>query len=389
MTSIGAALLAALSAALLVFVTNWLALIPWRRRRDSHWSEQARLVYPVFVAARTNFLVVPAILMLSVLLFYPTAVVAGWCAGVGALAGAFLATQPLNHEVFPRISLRGLLRASALGFLFRSFIWVVAVSAMILMPDRFDLSVLAVAMAVFGLWFVWLRGGFIWIGRKTGLFQPAPERLQRLAMNVSVRMNVPFREVLLMRSPMAQAFAMPWGRQLLFTERLLELLPDHEVAAICAHELAHLTESRTVLWTRLAVSLAFLPWIFFIPLENAFGLPAILGLAVITITVPLFFRKLSRKLESRADRLALAGEQSPGVYARALTRLYEDSLVPAIIGKKSMTHPHLYDRILAAGVTPDFPRPAPAKTMAWSGRLFVVLFIIVFAIMVTRLFPVG
>ena len=34
-----------------------------------------------------------------------------------------------------------------------------------------------------------------------------------------------------------------------------------------------------------------------------------------------------------------------------------------------MAHPNLYDRLLAAGVTPDFPRPAPAQSMASHGRL--------------------
>ena len=34
---------ALLVSAVAVFATNWLALIPWRRNRDKHWPEQARL----------------------------------------------------------------------------------------------------------------------------------------------------------------------------------------------------------------------------------------------------------------------------------------------------------------------------------------------------------
>jgi hypothetical protein len=33
----------------------------------------------------------------------------------------------------------------------------------------------------------------------------------------------------------------------------------------------------------------------------------------------------------------------------------------------NMVHPHLYDRMLAAGVTPDYPRPQPPGRMAWPG----------------------
>jgi hypothetical protein len=36
---------------------------------------------------------------------------------------------------------------------------------------------------------------------------------------------------------------------------------------------------------------------------------------------------------------------------------------------KHLTHPHLYDRMLDAGVTPDFPRPAPAKRTAWTSTV--------------------
>ena len=36
-------------------------------------------------------------------------------------------------------------------------------------------------------------------------------------------------------------------------------------------------------------------------------------------------------------------------------------------------HPHLYDRMLAAGVTPDFPRPDQPQKLTWTGRLHYIL----------------
>jgi hypothetical protein len=45
-----------------------------------------------------------------------------------------------------------------------------------------------------------------------------------------------------------------------------------------------------------------------------------------------------------------------------MVKLHESNLVPAVMPGKQ-THPHLYDRLLAAGVQPDFPRPpAPDRT---------------------------
>ena len=61
-------------------------------------------------------------------------------------------------------------------------------------------------------WAVWSCGGFLWFGRKLGLFGPAPERLRKIVAETSARMNVLFREVLLMHSPLAQAFAFPHRR---------------------------------------------------------------------------------------------------------------------------------------------------------------------------------
>ena len=48
---------AGLLSAALAFITNWLALIPWRRAKGQHWSERARLYFPVRVAAAFSVLI--------------------------------------------------------------------------------------------------------------------------------------------------------------------------------------------------------------------------------------------------------------------------------------------------------------------------------------------
>jgi Zn-dependent protease with chaperone function len=185
-------------------------------------------------------------------------------------------------------------------------------------------------------------------------------------------MSIPFRDVLLMRVSFAQGIAIVETRTLLFTERLLEVCPDNEVAAICAHELAHLTESRVARYTRSVQLLTFLPWLFFNPLIHLWGMIGLFALCGVSLSAPRIYRMISRKLESRADEMAKGSEVDAGTYASALTRLYADNLVPAVITRT--THPDLYDRILAAGVTPDFARPVAAKAMAWNGTMFAMVF---------------
>jgi hypothetical protein len=75
------------------------------------------------------------------------------------------------------------------------------------------------------------------------------------------------------------------------------------------------------------------------------------------------------------------------VYAQALERLYEINQTPAVMPRRATKiHPDLYDRMIAAGVTPDYPKPAPAKGLFWTTYLMlfslflspVMLFIIKF-----------
>ena len=46
---------------------------------------------------------------------------------------------------------------------------------------------------------------------------------------------------------------------------------------------------------------------------------------------------------------------------RSPIKLHESNMTPAVM-PGSQTHPHLYDRLLAGGIEPDFPHPqAPSR----------------------------
>jgi len=317
---------------------------------------------------------------LTVLLLWPHPFPLWFFTGIAAVLGVYVGTIPMDYEVCPQIFVPGWLRKTIIGLIVRLFIWIIFIGATVWMPDEFSSSTMLIGVAVTGLWVFWLFGGSFWVSEKLNLHVPAPERLQKIATEASVRMNVPFREVFLIRSPVAQAYAFPYNRKLAFTERLLEIAPDDEIAAICAHELAHLTESRTVYYARCIQRLSILPWMFFNPLIHAFNIFAFLGLALMTVGIPRLYLKLSHRMESRADQMAKAHESDIGTYARALIRIYEDNLTPAVFEKAYKSHPDLYDRVLAAGVTPDFPRPTPSERMAAYGYIFAAIMGFLFAI---------
>jgi Zn-dependent protease with chaperone function len=198
-----------------------------------------------------------------------------------------------------------------------------------------------------------------------GLFLRMPARPVEMVQSIASKMNVPLREIYLMRSSAAQALALPNRQRLVFTDRLIEILTEAELAAVAAHELGHLTEARGDYYKRYVVWCFALPWIFLKPVLHACGVAGFLLLLCTSMLALSLFRKFSHKLELRADSIAKSRELDEGCYATALLKLYEDNLLPAVNANKRSTHPHLYDRVETAGITPDFPRPAPPSTMSW------------------------
>ena len=286
-----------------------------------------------------------------------------------------VANFALGHEVRPRIRLPDLLRETLHGWLSSFASWFLFLGAVAVMPNEFNekaLSVFWLFLMVAGLWSRFYRK---WLSRKLNLRMPAPPRLQTIVTETAAHMNVSFHKVWLLRSSLAQAYADVRNRDLLFTERLLEIMPDEEVAAICAHELAHLSEPKTEYFKRWFLAASMWPWVFLKPLVHTFGMPAYFGLVGLTVGVQTLRYQVSHKLEVRADRIAKDSVAESAVYARALLRLYEDNQSPAVTSKREKTHPDLYDRMLAAGVTPDFPRPAVPERRAWHSRALGTIFL--------------
>ena len=84
-------------------------------------------------------------------------------------------------------------------------------------------------------------------------------------------------------------------------------------------------------------------------------------------------------MEVRADKVAAENAVNAVTYARALERLYEANQIPAVMRSNRLTHPHLYDRMLAAGVTPSYPRPKRPGVWGWN---VVVVWVILAVLLV-------
>lgn len=172
---------------------------------------------------------------------------------------------------------------------------------------------------------------------------------------------------------MANALALQGLGIVLVTRRLVDLLDPAELEAVLQHELGHMAEPRRVqALRRLAlVPIVLLAWLR--PLMGWLGTAGGLLTFYLSWLVPLFVGRKWKKWEEHADLHAHDHIEDGQVHARALEKIYAYNLFPAVTSK-ARTHPHLYDRMLAAGLQPDYPRPAATRSrVGWGIAVGLVL----------------
>jgi len=373
------------AAFLFAWGLNWLALIPWRRSAAKHWTERARLLYPARKSARLNLCFLVIVSLATALILDPE--INLFFAAAPALLGAVLGSYPMSREIFPEVRFKPWLHLVASSLLLIFGFWAVLFLGAIEIPGNFGPMTWVIAGAVLLVLVAFLFGLGVRLMRWLRLLKPAPEHLRALVGDISQKMKVPVRNTWVLPAHLSNAVALPLTRQLIFTEKLLATHPDTEITAICAHELGHLNEPRKVVFARALVALSLFPLVFFNPMNSLTGVANGFLLPLFPMLIlALTGMRVSRRMEKRADKIAIDSEHiNPEVYARALERLYQTNQMPAVMPLRSnKIHPDLYDRMIAAGVTPDFPKPAPAKGLSWTSYLlpaglFVVLFLIFLA----------
>jgi Zn-dependent protease with chaperone function len=367
-------------ACLLALFANWLGMRPWHRTRDAHWSERARHYWPALVAARSNFFIIPLILDQAHRLLSPETFDWWIAADIAASLGAVLGAYPMDRAMYPRLGFTKWSHHAVAGWISLFLPYSALVAAIIFMPDDFGwLSALVIALYLV-LHFVLQLGFLLRVLRWMRLLVPANERLQKIVAEQSAQSDTRVRATWILESEMAQAYAYVTTGELLFTTGLLECCNDEELSAITTHELAHLSESRWIITARLLSSLTLMPLIFMNPSVHHLGVIGIILPLALMVLLAWLAPQLARRLELRADRMASAQQLNEGDYARALLKLYQHNQMPAVNPRGQHTHPSLYDRLIAAGVTPDFPRPEPPSKVTLIYRIYIAGLVIIFVL---------
>jgi Zn-dependent protease with chaperone function len=363
------------------------------------WMERARLVYPGRAGAARSCLLCPLLFGTFALPFFlggvltpvPPALVSV-LAAVAAYLGATVVRYRVNRPFRPLTpGLGSWVRGELVAWLVFSGWRMILGGVAAGLYGRSGLSPWVVlGLGGLALGFFCLGGGIL-LARVLRLARPASARLQAVVTQAATQVGVHPRGVYEADLNDANALAFPLVGRLAFSPALLAVLDDEELRAVCVHELGHLAEPPLLALTRVLPLLFMLPVVGCGPLIEYGGMTAFAAAAAAAMLALLLAPPLSRLLEWRADALARTQESEAGTYARALIRIAEANLAPVVGEGRGGTHPHLYDRLLAAGVQPEYPRPRPpSRIRMLLGRGFaaVLALVLIETLLIGRLcFP--
>lgn len=289
----------------------------------------------------------------------PVAAVVGWSRGIRPLRAA------LGLPEAPRAG--GLRTAIAYSLLFFPHLLLVGLVLGVTWGREPAIVLGATAIGLIAI-ILLLRGGALRLARALGAVQAGPPRLLDVVRRASERSERTPPEVVVVPSGTVNAFAFVYAGVLGVTSALVDHFDDTELEAIVLHELGHLAESPAALRTR-ALSLTAFTTLALLELEGRVSLWIPLVHVIAVIVVARWVRTRAHALEQAADAHA-HDHAEEGTYARALEKVYRLNLMPAVLGR-GRVHPDLYDRMLAAGVTPDYPRPPAPVQRRWLAALIL------------------
>jgi Zn-dependent protease with chaperone function len=336
----------------------------WRRTVEVHWSERARLAYTPGITVLWLVVGLPVTTGLVGDVALGTlapqlpggsvAMITNWLA---AFAGIMVVRYIWLRELWgARVTLRSWL-AGCLVILFVVVPSLVVTALLIfVLPMQFNMRATGMFCAAVVVVIFFLRGGGILILRALGIVKPAPQALAEMVQHLAAQMNVR-GSVKVFVLEWAQVNAVAWQvyRAIGFSRALIEVMDEQEVRAVAAHELAHLLEPAWVRRIKIAHMFAYLPIVLLMKYGGLLAIP--IG-GFLFFAVMLGYIRFTHRYEKRADHLENKAIGDPNAYMRSMIKLHQANVHPAVMPGKQ-THPHLYDRLLAAGIQPDFPRPLP------------------------------
>ena len=340
----------------------WLGARAARRAQAGGWHEVARAAFPYRVGLGLLQGGVPITWYLAHLFGEPPLAPGARLAAVPAAAAALgvLAVKRLRFE--RRLGRAGLTGGNwARGQLLLVLLFfphmVVAILVGLLVPPRFDAAAFCLLAGGAAAMVVAAWGGGLAVARVLGIVRPPSPRTAAAIERSAAQLGRTVPRIGEVSVSMANALVVFGAETILVTRRTLEVLGDEELVAVLRHELGHLAEPARRRAIHLTGVLVLFPLAAARPILATLGGGVLFLILAVALIVGQLLLPIHRRREEDADRCALGSAEDSVAFARALEAIHRDNLIPAVLTRG--THPHLYDRLLAADVTPAFPRPAP------------------------------
>jgi Zn-dependent protease with chaperone function len=332
----------------------WWLLRSLRANPQAHWTERARQLFRVrrWVLLCFYVLVVPTAWIVAIrsgrLALFPSGVIVVACL-VSAWAARVLVASSLRERWMPHAG--SLTWRSRLAmFIFAYAPVAITLGLSLFLPADPSHAAFAFALTLSAAGLALMLGASCWAMGWLGLARRVDLR------ECGIQDSMPFKSVWSVEVPMVNAFAFPLTGQVAVTKRAFETLSPDELAAVLRHEAAHLSESNELKVIRVVFAALFQAWGYVGIIGAQFGVGAAWAVPITLFGVYNLLRRRQHHEETRADDAAIGAGADASVYARALEKLHETSLLPAVMGKR-MPHRDLHDRMVAAGVTPGWPKP--------------------------------
>lgn len=112
-------------------------------------------------------------------------------------------------------------------------------------------------------------------------------------------------------------------------------------------------------------------------LRGTFGIIGPVAAVLFFVVLTEIVRRRGRAAEHASDHAAVGAIHRSEVYAHALEKTYRIGLIPAVLRRS--THGQLHERLLMAGIEPDFDPPAPPSRARGVVALFATVAVFVVA----------
>jgi hypothetical protein len=230
--------------------------------------------------------------------------------------------------------------------------------ALVLLPPTVPTIATVLFLGAIGVGFATWGGGVL-VARMLGLARPALPRATNAANWAGERVGVRSAAVYELVWMRVTVDSFVFSRFLIVSSAAAELLTDEELFALSVREMTFFQQP----WLTGGLKVFYSSLIYFmlacVAIGTRVGGNAMLYGCIVGFVCSYLTRPFTRRLQLKADQLAARSVIDPASALKALERQYELNLKNVVAVTGGHREPHLYDRMVAAGIVPAYPRPLP------------------------------